>query len=84
MDRVLAPMALIVSVYAGYCVGGVVWVFFSWLPVGCHILAHVHAKKGMYDQFVVWHSLWHAVGAGMIVACFSLYGEVGSNLYCNK
>mmetsp|Transcript_3380 Transcript_3380/g.7089 ORF Transcript_3380/g.7089 Transcript_3380/m.7089 type:complete len:253 (-) Transcript_3380:238-996(-) len=78
LDRVMAPMALTSCIHAGYSEGGMMWVFASMGAVACHVIAHNYAKKGMYDEFVIWHSLWHAVGSGLVVGCFWIYGGDGS------
>ncbi|KAL7467006.1 hypothetical protein ACHAXS_007273 [Conticribra weissflogii] len=78
LDRFMAPLALTSCIHAGYSEGGVSWVFASMGAVACHIAAHNYAKKGMYDEFVIWHSLWHAVGSGLVVGCFWIYGGDGS------
>ena len=46
--------------------------------IQCHVWANYYSKHGMYDQFVIWHSLWHAVGVGLIVFCFTVNGTIGT------
>ncbi len=77
LDRVLAPTAFSTCCYAVYSMYGVAWAASSLVAVKCHLLGHYYSKNGMYDQFVIWHSLWHAVGVGLIVACFTVNGVVG-------
>lgn len=77
LDRVLAPMAFATCLYSTYCNHGVVWAVLSLAALKCHVRANYYAKNGMYDQFVIWHSLWHAVGVGLILVCFTYNGNVG-------
>lgn len=77
VDRVLAPLALASNVYNCYSNFGVLWALSSLAAVKCHILANYYTKHGMYDQFVIWHSLWHAVGVGLIVICHTVNPIVG-------
>lgn len=69
VDRILAPMALTSNIYSVYLNCGLAWASLSIFAVFCHLLANHYSKKGMYEQFVIWHSLWHAVGSGLIVFC---------------
>ena len=79
VDRVLAPMAFTSCCISTYTTSGLWWMLLSALPMKCHILANVASKKGNYDQFVLWHSLWHLVGVGTILVCFTInYDTVGS------
>lgn len=50
----------------------------SLVSVGCHVLANINTKKGNYEQFVIWHSLWHATGVGLIIVCLTLDGYMGT------
>jgi hypothetical protein len=62
-------MALTSNIYSVYLNCGLAWASLSIFAVFCHLLANHYSKKGMYEQFVIWHSLWHAVGSGLIVFC---------------
>lgn len=77
LDRVLAPTALISCMYATYSTCGLAWVLLSMAAIKCHVWANYYSKNNMYDQFVIWHSLWHAVGVGLILFCFTYNGVVG-------
>lgn len=78
LDRVMAPMAFASNLYATYSIFGG-WAACMSLPaLKCHVWANYYAKNGMYDQFVIWHSLWHLVGVGVILVCFTLNGGVGT------
>jgi hypothetical protein len=78
MDRVLAPLAFASNIHAVYAKSGVLWASSAVLAVMCHVLAHGYAKKGMFNKFVVWHFLWHAVGNGLIILCFAVNGDTGT------
>ncbi|KAL7518322.1 hypothetical protein ACHAWX_003165 [Stephanocyclus meneghinianus] len=78
VDRVLAPMALTSNIYSVYSNCGLAWASLSIFAVMCHLLANHYSKKGMYDHFVIWHSLWHAMGSGLIVFCFLVNSDAGS------
>mmetsp|Transcript_5903 Transcript_5903/g.10781 ORF Transcript_5903/g.10781 Transcript_5903/m.10781 type:complete len:277 (+) Transcript_5903:269-1099(+) len=75
-DRVLAPLAFASNLYSIYAHHGSVWALSSLAALKCHVLANYYSKRGMYDEFVIWHSLWHAVGVGLIVVCFAVNGRV--------
>lgn len=77
-DRVMAPLAFASCLHSGVSTGGMLWVVSSFGAVGCHVMAHNCAKKGMYDEFVFWHSMWHVVGVGLVLGCFFMYGDDGS------
>mmetsp|Transcript_6794 Transcript_6794/g.15487 ORF Transcript_6794/g.15487 Transcript_6794/m.15487 type:complete len:233 (+) Transcript_6794:181-879(+) len=77
LDRVMAPMAFASNLYATYCTCGLGWACLSLPALKCHLWANYYSKNGMYDQFVIWHSLWHVVGVGVILFCFTLNGAVG-------
>ena len=78
LDRALAPMAFSSCLYSTYANCGWAWASLSLLPVKCHVMANYYSCLQMYDEFVVWHSLWHLVGAGLIVVCFAVNGTVGT------
>jgi hypothetical protein len=69
VDRFLAPLALTSNIISVYMNCGLAWASLSIFAVLCHLLANHYSKKGMYNQFVIWHSLWHVVGSGLIVFC---------------
>ena len=75
-DRVLAPMAFTSCLYSICYYYGLWWAALSLAALKCHVLANYHSKNGNYDQFVKWHSLWHLVGVGTILACFAVNGVV--------
>lgn len=77
LDRVLAPMAFATCLYSTYCNCGLGWASASLVPLKCHVWANYYSKNGMYDQFVIWHSLWHVFGVGLILVCFTFNGNVG-------
>jgi hypothetical protein len=77
VDRVLAPLALTSNIYTVYANCGFGWASLSIFAVMCHLMANHASKKGMYQRFVIWHSLWHALGAGLIVFCFTVNSDVG-------
>lgn len=60
-DRVLAPMAFTSCVYATYTTCGIYWVLLSLAALKCHMWSNYYSKQGMYEKYVLWHSLWHAV-----------------------
>lgn len=78
LDRVLAPLAFTSNMYATYTTCGLAWAVMSLAALKCHLWANYYSKNGMYDQFVIWHSLWHAVGVGLILVCFTSNGVVGT------
>ena len=78
IDRALAPMAFLSCLYSTYVDCGYVWAATSLLAVKCHVWANYYARKGMYDEFVLWHCLWHGVGVGLIVLCYWWNDVVGS------
>lgn len=78
LDRVLAPMAFTSCLYSTCKDCGYLWAASSLLAVKCHVWANYYARKGMYDEFVVWHCLWHGVGVGLIVVCYWWNDVVGS------
>ena len=73
VDRIMAPMALTSNIFSVYMKCGLAWASLSIFAVLCHLIANHYSKKGMYNQFVIWHSLWHAVGSGLIVFCFVVH-----------
>lgn len=77
LDRTLAPMALGINIYSMYSTCGLGWASLSIIAVKCHVLANYYSKKGIYVQFVIWHSLWHATGVGLIIFALSYNGVVG-------
>ncbi|KAL3827025.1 hypothetical protein ACHAXA_007532 [Cyclostephanos tholiformis] len=42
----------------------------------CHVWANYYARRDMYDQFVIWHCLWHAVGVGSMLICYTVNGPI--------
>lgn len=76
-DRVLAPITFAACLQAVYVTCGARWASVSLVALLCHLRANYHAKHGGYERFVVWHSLWHLVGVGVILVCFTVNGEVG-------
>mmetsp|Transcript_22840 Transcript_22840/g.47663 ORF Transcript_22840/g.47663 Transcript_22840/m.47663 type:complete len:249 (+) Transcript_22840:1-747(+) len=76
-DRVLAPLAFASNLHSIYAHHGAVWALSSLAALKCHVWANYYSKRGMYDEFVIWHSMWHAVGVGLIVVCFAVNGRVG-------
>jgi len=79
-DRVLAPLAFASNLYSIYAHHGAMWALSSFAALKCHVWSNYYSKRGMYDEFVIWHSLWHAVGVGLIVVCFAVNGPVGECL----
>ncbi len=77
-DRMLAPLAFFSCLYSTCADCGHVWAASSLLAVQCHVRANYYARKGMYDEFVLWHCLWHGVGVGLIVFCYWWNDVVGS------
>mmetsp|Transcript_11030 Transcript_11030/g.16838 ORF Transcript_11030/g.16838 Transcript_11030/m.16838 type:complete len:209 (+) Transcript_11030:71-697(+) len=71
-DRVLAPIAFFSNIHAVYSLFGIMWVILSSVAVKCHLMAMHHSKRNNYDQFVIYHSLWHATGAGLILFSFGV------------
>jgi len=79
-DKVLAPMAFTSCLYATYSTCGLAWAAMSVAALKCHIMAKYYSKNEMYDQFVIWHSLWHAVGVGLILVAFT-YNRVAGKCW---
>lgn len=77
LDRVLAPMAFASCLYSTYVNCGLGWALCSLGALKCHVLANYYSKNGMYDQFVIWHSMWHVMGVGLILVCFTVNSHVG-------
>ncbi|KAL3771920.1 hypothetical protein ACHAW5_008033 [Stephanodiscus triporus] len=77
IDRVVAPLAFVTCVRSTCVTCGPGWAVLSLLALKCHLMANWHAKRDMYEQFVVWHCLWHAVGVGLMLVCFTVNGAVG-------
>ena len=71
VDRAVAPVAFGSCFYSIFSTCGPLWAFSSLAAIKCHVLANYHSKSGNYHQFVIWHSLWHAVGVGLILICFA-------------
>jgi len=69
-DRIVAPTVFMTALHVVYVSSGLVWMSSSLLAVACHLLAHDAAKRGEYGAFVIWHSMWHFVGQGLICLCF--------------
>ena len=59
------------NIYAVYSLFGIIWAFLSLVAVKCHLMAMYHSKRNNYDEFVIYHSLWHATGAGLILLSFA-------------
>ena len=70
IDRIFAPMALASNICSVYMTCGLIWASLSIFPLLCHLIANHYSKKGLYKQFVIWHSMWHALGSGLIMFCF--------------
>ena len=62
VDRVVAPLAFASCIRSTYVTCGPWWAMVSIAALKCHVWANYYAKKGMYEEFVIWHCLWHAVG----------------------
>lgn len=77
-DRFLAPMAFSSCVYSITYMYGPYWASLSLAALKCHLLANYYSKNGIYEKFVIWHSLWHVVGVGIILFCFAVNGVVGN------
>jgi hypothetical protein len=77
VDRVVAPMAFASCIYSTYTTCGAGWAALSLAALKCHIWANYYAKRDMYERFVLWHCLWHAVGVGLMLVCFTVNGVVG-------
>jgi len=75
-DRVLAPLAFAACLQATYTTCGARWASLSMTALVCHLQANYYAKRGVYERFVLWHSLWHVVGVGAILVCFTI-NDVG-------
>jgi len=60
------------NIHAVYSLFGIMWVILSSVAVKCHLMAMHHSKRNNYDQFVIYHSLWHATGAGLILFSFGV------------
>ncbi len=58
------------NIYAVYSLFGIIWACLSLVAAKCHLMAMYHSKRNNYDQFVIYHSLWHATGAGLILLSF--------------
>ena len=79
VDRTLAPCAFLSCAYATLQTCGIKWSLLgSLVAVKCHVWANYYSKHGMYEQFVIWHSLWHAVGVGVILICYMVNSDVGT------
>ncbi|KAL7526262.1 hypothetical protein ACHAWF_001701 [Thalassiosira exigua] len=76
-DRVLAPLAFVTNLIAIHATCGPAWTAMALPPLKCHVMANYHAKRGEYERFVFWHSMWHAVGAGLIVVALTVNRNLG-------
>lgn len=74
LDRAFAPIALFSNIYAIYYLFGITWTLPAVISVSCHVLAMYHSKHNNYDKFVIFHSLWHATGVGLILLSFGANG----------
>lgn len=74
LDRALAPVALITNIYAIYGLFGPIWPLLSVIAVKCHIIAMYYSKHNNYQKFVIFHSLWHLTGVGLILLSFAFNG----------
>ncbi len=59
------------NIYAVYSLFGLVWASLSLVAAKCHLMAMYHSKRNNYDEFVIYHSMWHATGAGLILFSFA-------------
>mmetsp|Transcript_20042 Transcript_20042/g.32841 ORF Transcript_20042/g.32841 Transcript_20042/m.32841 type:complete len:212 (+) Transcript_20042:122-757(+) len=73
-DRALAPIAFVSNIHAVYSLFGIMWLLPAVLCVKCHVMAMYYSKQNNYDQFVIFHSLWHATGVGSILLSFFVNG----------
>mmetsp|Transcript_15976 Transcript_15976/g.27173 ORF Transcript_15976/g.27173 Transcript_15976/m.27173 type:complete len:209 (-) Transcript_15976:1724-2350(-) len=73
-DRAMAPIAFFSNIHAVYSLFGIMWVLPAIIAVKCHVMAMYHSKQNNYDKFVIFHSLWHATGAGLILLSFGVNG----------
>ena len=77
VDRVVAPVAFVSCIYSTYAMCGAGWAALSLAALKCHFWVNYYAKRDMYERFVVWHCLWHAVGVGLMLLCFTANRVVG-------
>ena len=77
VDRVVAPVAFVSCIYSTYAMCGAGWAALSLAALKCHFWVNYYAKRDMYEWFVVWHCLWHAVGVGLMLVCFTANRVVG-------
>lgn len=68
-DKLVAPTTFAFALNAIYSTGGLTWAITSNIAVVCHVLAMAAAKQNNYEGFVLWHTLWHVVGVGLMIAC---------------
>ena len=47
------------------------WAFSSFIALAFHIKAMNFSKQNNYDKFVIFHSLWHVMGPGLILLSFA-------------
>ena len=76
VDRVVAPLAFVSCVHSTCVTCGPRWALVSIAALKCHVWANYYAKRDMYDEFVVWHCLWHAVGVGSMMICYMVNGPI--------
>lgn len=74
VDRALAPFTFLFALVAVYRTSGLIWALSSFTALACHVMANHDQRKGRYNRFVFWHSMWHIVGVGLTVTCFHVNG----------
>jgi hypothetical protein len=77
IDRIVAPMAFVSCIHSTYVTCGAGWAALSLAALKCHVWANYYARRDMYEMFVFWHCLWHAVGVGSMLVCFTYNGVFG-------
>lgn len=72
-DKVTAATVLSFSVQVVYLTGGMYWVSTCLLALACHVMGHAAAKRGDYNRFVFWHTMWHVVGVSLMMIIFLIH-----------
>jgi hypothetical protein len=64
----------VANIYAVYSLFGITYALPAFISIKCHVYAMYHSKQNNYDKFVIFHSLWHATGVGLILLSFAANG----------
>ena len=70
-DRIVAPLVFLLTVWTIGSDFGVRWASACSFPVACYAMSVRSIKKGRYESYIFWHSMWHFVGQGALIICMA-------------